>query len=416
MDWRHATYRAARRHESRLGCHGGETAGHACLETLLLLVRDLVRASHQPVRLDSEHADGAPFVANLRLEWTTWFRMHPEKTPVVVQLLGDIDDIVSGEDNKDLRAAAGTNFFWLKVRGTGHADIVDFDDTAGRTASYAGIGDYRRSKFLLAVKGTPAELEAQTEEQPPGIDLTVDHIVFVLHGIRDLGEWSADFEEQLRAIDPGTPTERLKVVPMHYGHFSMASFLFRPDRQKFVRCLMDQYTETLARYPNAKTIDFFGHSNGTYLLASALQEYESMKIRRIVFAGSVVRRDYDWSRIFARDQVAALRNYVATGDAVVVLFPRFFEPKVMRWLGNDVGVPVLTDSNTYRMRSSKTWPSKAGTQRSIPKYHRSRNSSRLLRYRPRVTKPGPRKDFGLLCFAFSPCTHSGSCGRSWHLS
>jgi hypothetical protein len=117
----------------------------------------------------------------------------------------------------------------------------------------------------------------------------------------------------------------------------MASFLFRPDRQKFVRWFMDQYTETLARYPNAKTIDFFGHSNGTYLLASALQEYESMKIRRIVFAGSVVRRDYDWSCVFGRGQVVALRNYVATGDLVVALFPRFFEPKVMRWLGNDVG-------------------------------------------------------------------------------
>lgn len=61
---------------------------------------------------------GAPFVSNLRLEWMRWFAAGPQRTPLVVQLLGDIDDVVSDDDNKDLRAAASKNFFWLRVRGT----------------------------------------------------------------------------------------------------------------------------------------------------------------------------------------------------------------------------------------------------------------------------------------------------------
>jgi hypothetical protein len=32
-----------------------------------------------------------------------------------------------------------------------------------------------------------------------------------------------------------------------------------------------------------------------------------------------------------------VQNYVADDDWVVALFPRFFEPVPMRWLGNDIG-------------------------------------------------------------------------------
>jgi|SRR5215831_10367065 len=53
---------------------------------------------------------GAPFVANLRLEWMRWFQIYRDSTLEIVQLLGDIDDIVSDEDNKDLRVNAGDNF------------------------------------------------------------------------------------------------------------------------------------------------------------------------------------------------------------------------------------------------------------------------------------------------------------------
>ena len=95
-----------------------------------------------------------------------------------------------------------------------------------------------------------------------GIDASTDDLSVISNNISNENTIGfkmsrSDFEEQLWAIDPGAPTERLRVVSLSYGYFSMASFLFRPDRQEFVRWLMDQYTETLARYPNARTIDFF---------------------------------------------------------------------------------------------------------------------------------------------------------------
>ena len=57
---------------------------------------------------------------------------------------------------------------------------------------------------------------------------------------------------------------------------------------------MDQYTQNLAKYPNSDgRISYIGHSNGTYILASALDRYPSLRVNQIVFAGSVVRTDYD---------------------------------------------------------------------------------------------------------------------------
>jgi pimeloyl-ACP methyl ester carboxylesterase len=300
---------------------------------------------------------GAPFVANLRLQWMRWFQQNRDHAPLVVQLLGDIDDIVSNADNQDLRAAAPAGrFYWLRVRGTGHSDILRIKDTTGKNSTYAGIGAYRKSKILLAATGPAEDLAAVSEEQAFPTDPRIQHIVFVLHGIRDLGEWSAEFEEKLRERLPPSQPGTLAVVSVRYGYFSMGSFLLRPDRQKYVRWFMDQYTETLARYPNATRIDFIGHSNGTYLLASALDQYTELKINRIVFAGSVVRQDYCWPKLLGT-QVHAVRNYVSTDDAVVALFPRFFEPWNKHGLfGNDVGSAGFNrftqpDSNIFQQVS-----------------------------------------------------------------
>ncbi len=282
---------------------------------------------------------GSPFVANLRLDWMKRMRKGEKAEIEVVQLLGDIDDLVSDEDDKDLRSMASSKFAWIRVRGTGHANIVDFQDGT----QYGGtvLGDYRRAKFLLSVTEEDfSKVQRENEEQPFQTDDHVTHIVFVLHGIRDLGEWAAAFENELvgRFKQQMAPEKKLAVASIRYGYFGMGPFLFRPGRHKYVKWLMDEYTETLARYPNAEHIHFVGHSNGTYLLGAALESYSSLKVERVVFGGSVVRKSYNWECIFKNEQVQRVRNYVASADWVVALFPRFFEPPLMRHLlDNDIG-------------------------------------------------------------------------------
>ena len=58
---------------------------------------------------------------------------------------------------------------------------------------------------------------------------------------------------------------------------------------------MDKYAEAKALFPNAE-FSYVGHSNGTYLLARALTDYTCCSFKYVVFAGSVVRTDYNWSK------------------------------------------------------------------------------------------------------------------------
>lgn len=282
---------------------------------------------------------GAPFVVDLRLDWMRRFQ-KPQARPVeVVQLLGDIDDIVGEDDSKDLLSMSSHRFAWLRVRGTGHLGISDFADKTHFGDVQETLGDYRQRKFLRAATAGFDAVMAENEEQPFRPDHEVRQVIFVLHGIRDLGEWSFAFERELkREHDQLRLPGKIAVASIRYGYFGMGPFVLQPGRQKYVKWLMDEYTETLARYPNAEQIHFVAHSNGTYLFASALEQYHAMKVHRVVFGGSVVQRGYDWSQRFKDDQLSYLRNYVAADDWVVALLPRFFEPKlVFELLRNDIG-------------------------------------------------------------------------------
>jgi len=280
---------------------------------------------------------GSPFVANLRLQWMKWMRDGAQKVEVV-QLIGDIDDIVSRDDNEDLRVMATQGFVQLIVRGTGHAEIVQIE--AGKDAGVDEIqlARYRSEKLILAATAPFASLLAINEAQPAKVNDAVTDLFFVLHGIRDLGRWSAKFEQTIEQKYPHM-RGKMAIVSPRYGYFGMGPFLFEGVRKRYVRWFMDEYTEALARYPKVdhSRIRFFGHSNGTYLLADALSTYSAMEIERVVFAGSVVPRNFDWSGLTikdtsdqpARPRVRAVRNYVGTEDWVVALFPRLFELPVV---------------------------------------------------------------------------------------
>jgi|GEM_PF-2170153 len=87
---------------------------------------------------------------------------------------------------------------------------------------------------------------------------------------------------------------------------------------------MDQYTTAMAKYPNAK-LSFVGHSNGTYLLASALTNYPSCRFERVVFAGSVIRTTFPWDKMISLGRIKEIRNFVASSDWVVAIFPGAYE-------------------------------------------------------------------------------------------
>jgi len=278
---------------------------------------------------------GEPFVSNLRLQWLDVAAKAKRgenglRPPTVIQLLGDRDDLVSAEDSRDV--AVSKDFIWVNVNNTGHASILDLDDPAS--------GAERRQKFQMAL-GSPddlKELVLSNVQLPSNVDTAVTTVVVVLHGIRDMGEWTSAFDIPLQeafAHVRKDSTEKLYVAPAGYGYFPMGAFLLFADRQKNVRWFMDEVTEIKARFPKLQHLHFIGHSNGTYVLASALAKYRTLKVERIVFAGSVIRRDYPWAGLVGRYQ--KVRNYVGSDDWVVALFPHLFELPGFSLFNPDLG-------------------------------------------------------------------------------
>lgn len=284
---------------------------------------------------------GAEFITQLRIQWLLMRRcarmpQTPEKADsppfpgnaLTIQLLGSIDDMVAPEDNVDL--ISGDDFIYLDVPYSGHADIIDLEDK--------NYGSIRKQKFMLALGGTREELKREfivpSDEHFTKPNFNVKKMVFVIHGIRDAGYWTHKIARKIKQ-KADTPLSEWATETSSYGYFPMLPFLFSWYRRQKVEWLMDQYTEALARYPNA-SISYVGHSNGTYLLAKALELYPCCRFENVVFAGSVVSQSYDWQKLIASEKprVNAILNFVATGDWVVAFFPKFFQLLGLQDLGS----------------------------------------------------------------------------------
>jgi pimeloyl-ACP methyl ester carboxylesterase len=155
--------------------------------------------------------------------------------------------------------------------------------------------------------------------------------VFVIHGIRDHGFWTQKIARTIKREGARAhPPRKFLSFTGSYGYFAMVPFLLRWVRKWKAAWLMDQYVEVKARFKDAE-FSFVGHSNGTYLLASILQDYPAASFGRVVFAGSVVRRDFAWEAFLTSTtpghspRVKEALNYVATGDWVVAIFPKGFQ-------------------------------------------------------------------------------------------
>lgn len=263
---------------------------------------------------------GAPFIADTRVQWIRVARSDEvvegrRPFPQVIQLLGSQDDIVSREDGQDLATAAGSVFRTMPQ--TSHESIA--------AALYGDGGEHvreRRRLIELALLGRIDELEPDQVLMEENRE--VSRLVYVMHGIRDFGHWTDRIRAEIESRCE-VAKEKVDVFNARYGYFPMARFLLYSDRQRNVRDFMDLYTENLARYPNAVSVDYVGHSNGTYILGSAMQRYATLRVRRVFFAGSVMPNDYPWAGLVRQQRVKRVINVVATADWVVGWFPNLFE-------------------------------------------------------------------------------------------
>jgi hypothetical protein len=154
-------------------------------------------------------------------------------------------------------------------------------------------GRARENVFSLALCGTRDALRAQ-QTSPSDVsgvagDPNVTDVVFVVHGIRDTGYWTRKIAQRIKSVAEKRGDGVRMIVATQtstYGYFPMLPFLLPSKRRQKVEWLMDRYAEALAQYPNAR-FSFVGHSNGTYLLAKALEEYSSVELNASYLLGAL---------------------------------------------------------------------------------------------------------------------------------
>lgn len=299
--------------------------------------------------------NGSKFISDLRFDWVAMkWKMKKEtklhtKTklgdPVVVQLLGTQDDLVPPTDNID--PVSFKDFSYLEVGHSNHSNVIEMalPVTNGETTS----GDYtisyceNLSKIEFSDKDPKAQqlracvlLKALSHEkidyEETAKNKKITDVVFVIHGIRDLGFWTEKIAKRIK--DKGRESDKeFLTFNSSYGYFPMLSFLRPNAREQKVQWFVDEYTRARAQHPDAR-FHFVGHSHGTYLFARALEKYDAIKFNNVVFAGSVVKQDYDWGSKFANKNVSQVLNFTATFDWVVAWFPNAIEALDWQDLGS----------------------------------------------------------------------------------
>jgi pimeloyl-ACP methyl ester carboxylesterase len=332
-----------------------------------------------PGRTMLDMRKGAPFVMQTRLLWMAYRRWnnsalralyntsHPlayldapdsreTVNPPVIQIIGAQDNFVSPQDqvDNDVEAAvweAGKDkdqklYFLLEMEDSDHGGVIDFSGSLGRRRGFFGalvresgtIYEEREKVFAKALTHLLPELEADSLnpthffDQQTQFDPMVQDVVFVMHGIRDDGYWTHRIAETIKEAD----VERRKTVGAApatkpivsctptYGYFPMGAFIMPWIRRQKVEWFMDMYVEVKARFPLA-TMHYVGHSNGTYLAASALDYYPAARFGNIYFAGSVVNPKFDWIEKVDKERVKKFHNARGGDDWVVAFLPKSLE-------------------------------------------------------------------------------------------
>jgi hypothetical protein len=243
--------------------------------------------------LSEDLLSGSAFITNLRL-W--WMRKVPQlkRPPTVVQLMGAHDGIVRLSDSWDIEN--DPQGIQIVIPRADHASVIE-------------IGDQSAPLVLRAIKD-------EIPPTPPPIAPSEQKslVIFVLHGIRATNRtWARKATVELQALLPNA-----EIVPATYWYFSALDFLVPISRRNRLRWFRDTYAYYFSRNPQAD-FRFLGHSNGTYLLGQSLQQLSGMRFSKVVLAGSVLPRDFDWRPLKLTNQISDMWNHCSRFDIPVAI-------------------------------------------------------------------------------------------------
>lgn len=298
---------------------------------------------------------GSPFVISTRIQYINVFEelqkrqpdlpdapLRAERLPSTVFVVGAKDEYISPSDCTEL--GPRIEFAFIELSGSNHIDALQIagnnnENRERRVRLKSAIADSFASIYTKpwAVPANDiddylepmdiVDIRAIAANQTP----PVTHAVMIVHGIRDNGFWTKRVAREVKTL-ARSQGKSVRAPTPSYGYFSMWDFIKPGGREQAAYWFMERYADVKSHFPTAK-ISFIGHSNGTYIAARSLELCPAIEFDNVVFAGSVVKRGFRWSRFPGR--VRRILNFVGSKDGVVAFLPAVFELLHLRWL--DVG-------------------------------------------------------------------------------
>jgi hypothetical protein len=141
----------------------------------------------------------------------------------------------------------------------------------------------------------------------------VPPLLMSIHGIRTRGEWQKTFA----AVVSGSGS---RCESFDYGRYGLLRLTFPPFNSRMVDRFYNWYAAQIKACRGIDLDQFdrrpsvVAHSLGSWILGRALLKYEDIRFDKIIMAGSILPRDFDWATVFARDQASAVRNECGQKD------------------------------------------------------------------------------------------------------
>lgn len=164
------------------------------------------------------------------------------------------------------------------------------------------------SQFRLLLSEEHWELfDALIDAKISGIQENPDSIVLLLvHGIQTDGSWQKLVSNELGDI------ENLNVVELGYECVTVAQ-LVSPFRGAPVKKITNDIRDVRRREPKARLM-VIAHSFGSYIISEILKKSSDISFEKIIFCGSIVPRNYPWSRYAPNMEKGSIINDVGTKD------------------------------------------------------------------------------------------------------
>lgn len=134
-----------------------------------------------------------------------------------------------------------------------------------------------------------------------------EHVVVLVHGIRDFAYWQSDVRQCLEAAG-------FQVELTNYDRFDLLRFLAPIPwfRNSIVERIWKQIEQVYQIHPGKK-ISFIAHSFGTFVLSEIMRRRFNFRAHRIIFCGSVARYESALEQVANRFDPPLL-NEVGTRD------------------------------------------------------------------------------------------------------